>query len=838
MHFQSNRSSLPRLLLAALVLGAFSTACTNGFDSLSLNISADPTSTPDDTSGTSSSSAKDFAISSVNITAASSGGANAFTTQIYFDTSRSTQALNDVCNTNTSNPQASRPCRCEFTWSEVNDSTGSSSPISRTVTTVINTPQAASVTCPAPSVYSTEILDGTTIKIKLVPASGNPLSFTMNAYRYVKRSTAATGAFRDVNGNIFDNVLRYSCFEARQRGMDVRSRRRMVSNPSTGEQIPIIFGSRFCVTKASDDGSASDECEAAPPQVSAQSYYYNLYIPDSRRGEINPQNNSYVCPNVAETLRGGSGSGVQPDYWPLDQNFALSVVRTTDFKVGVVARSKIAGGDTGSVNSSCDTGTTSTSSSSSTTSPATDGMINKCLGFAMKPSSDGTCSAIQLADGTIRPTFRLRKFVALYPPIFDSDGHLIEEPQRTDQIYVLDRPINAAGVDPRKPYTMRGPKPCPFAYFDHRGVTSELVDADYVDSSNPADRRRRPGYVATNNPLWNGKNVDGIQFPNIDIRTGSPSSIAPNACSAVLPKLNWTTQNFSLVTPHISQNPIYKEVHIRPAQAWSPHYEEDTSFEACSPQSTPFIDPPLHFSRDPSSGNISWCAESYPSQNPDIQNIDRGLNPSTPQLPGLVLNFTSHVAKNSASNSCTRTQIDMTKVTSPVNRYPALPDTTAACPSTAAEGGMIAGVAWHPAGMSTEWTDLFSAGTACTSGGTQGPSGCVGCSANRCYYCADQTCDRTVVNQIPHIAAELSRYPLLARSKPIEDALAADSTYGCIVTFDGGGGKTGKATPSKGCCGATVRMDTGISGVTGTGERFFNRSSHLEPDVPCQIPSY
>jgi hypothetical protein len=832
------KKNLLQIAASALAL-ATAWGCSN---SVSLRTSTTSgggtTATTGTNSGTSSTSAQDFTISNVTITAGSGG---AFNTQIFFNTTVSTQQLTNVCNTNTANPAASKPCRCQFEWSEVNDSTGSSTPLNRRVTTAISTPQVASVTCPAPNVYGTEIPDGTTIRIKVIPFVGNSSSFSMNPFRFVKRPTGVSGAFRDVNGNLFDNILRYSCYETRARGMDVRTQKLLQSNPSGGSNATVLWASKFCVTKANNDGQdGGDLCDPTTAQISAQAYYYNLYIPDSRRGEIAPNNAGYTCPRVVESLRGGRGTTVVPDYWPLDSNFALSVTRTSDFRVGVIARSRLQDGGSASVDTTCSDG----NSQSTPGSPVDGGGINtKCLGFAMKPASDGTCPAIQLADGSIRPTFRLRRFIALYPPFFDSDGKLLPEPQRTDQIYVLDRPVNAAGIDPRKPYTMRGPKPCPFAYFDHRGVTSDTSDPDYVDSSNPGDRRRRPGYVATSNPLWNGKNVDGIQYPNIDLTNVVSTPNAPNSCAAALPKFNRASGRFSLITPHATQNPIYKEVHIRPGQSWAPHYEEDTSFEACAPPASPYRDPPLHFSRDPSTGNVSWCAEAYPSQNPDVHNVDRSKgSTASDAMPGLVLNYTSHVVKNSSSNTCAHTQPDLSRLYAPIERYPYNPGTAANCPNTPGETDLIPGVAWHPQGMSVDSIDLLTSTSVngCTvHNATTNPT-CTSCLTSRCYYCANQTCDRTVAPQFTSISPELSRYPLLARARQVEEAIANDSTYSCMVSYDAGGGKTGKATPTGGCCGSTVRMDTGIySGGTGTSaQRLFNRSAHLEPDVTCQVPTY
>src|SRR5581483_5663293 len=98
------------------------------------------------------------------------------------------------------------------------------------------------------------------------------------------------------------------------------------------------------------------------------------------------------------------------------------------------------------------------------------------------------------------------------------NGAPLPQTQATDTILVLDRPVSSASANPDKPYTMLGPKPCPFALFDKKGVTGATNSTGGVLAQ----------YAATNNPNWNNTNVDNIQFPNLD-------SKSPLSCSAVLP---------------------------------------------------------------------------------------------------------------------------------------------------------------------------------------------------------------------------------------------------------------------------------------------------------------
>ena len=60
-------------------------------------------------------------------------------------------------------------------------------------------------------------------------------------------------------------------------------------------------------------------------------------------------------------------------------------------------------------------------------------------------------------------------------------------------------------------------------------------------------------------------------------------------------------------------------------RSWAPHYEEDTSFEACAPQPSTLVDPPLHFAKDTSTGNVAWCSEALPVPNDNVTQLDCAL---------------------------------------------------------------------------------------------------------------------------------------------------------------------------------------------------------------------
>lgn len=719
-------------------------ACTNskfGFANLSL-VGTSPSPSASPSTGT-------FMISTITIASSSSAASStAPTTTIYFDTSQSKGQISTFCNgaTSSSSSSASLPCSCQFSWQEINQATGTSIPIPRQVQTTVTTVQPNVVICSAPDVYNSEIGVGTTVTITVLSGTASSSTFSVTPYNYVKGNTTTTGSFQDSQGHSFDNILHYSCFEQFTRGMTITNKTATATNSQSGETAKVYIASQFCVAKGSTV-SADQNCASMPaPDYSAQANYYNLYIRNSETGDINSSNSRYVCPQVKESLNGNGTVGTSGQYWPLDSSFALSLGSSATFNVGVNAFTKISkAGDPVSANSaSCG----ATGSNTATTQTSNSTLTQSCLGFAMSPNTDGTCPSFADSTGATRFTFRLRRYIALYPPVFDTNGAPLNNGQLTDNIYVLDRPVYSSVADPKKPYTMRGPKPCPFAYFDHKAVTGS----------------GSPVYAATNAAGWANTNVDGIHFPNFD---------SINSCSAVMPVFNSDNTVLTLATIHAT-NPIkaFQNVYVRPVQPWAPHYEEDTSFQACAPQAYPMNDAPLHFAKNSTTGNIGWCTEAYPTQNDNISSLDP---PSSPGqiLSGNVTPFTSHTVKNSASPTCTAT----------------IPS------SVTALGGL------YPGGGAGKHVGVL-------------------------------TCDRTVVSQ----GLTWPLFPLLAQATQVESAVTNDSSYGCTVSYDGGGSKTGKYSPASGCCGANVSMKTGIPTAGDNTSQVLN--AHLEPGTSCTEPTY
>jgi len=716
---------------------------------------ASPTPSPSAT-GTSTSSA-------------TSSGTAVPTATLFLSTATVTSLnITNHCNVSVSGTQTQKLCDCNFVWNEINPS-DSTSTNTRSVTTSVTVVQPALVSCALPNVYSSEIPDGTQIRITVVADPTNPDNGAFSVAPYIYTKTASvTGSFQTAQGQYIDNILHYACYET--------------FTPSSGLKVfnsidpnsNVVWGTKFCTYGDSGCNSASS------PGYSANAYYYNLYVRSSESGDINLFNNSYVCPTVVESLNSNGTLGTQNQPWPLDSNFALALSSSNTFTVGVVANTQL---DIGSSTSASQTCFPSASSSSTPTTTTTTGGSNSidssCLGFAALPNADGTCPSIADSSGLLRPTFRLRRYIAIYPRYFNSTGLPdTTRPQSSDTIYVLDRPVKGpTGSDPLKPYTMLGPKPCPFAFFDANDVAYQTV-------------YKSPRYVSTGDTHVNGKNIDGVEFPNQD---------SSNSCSASLPVLSADKTFFSFITINKNHpNSEYQHRYVRPMQNFTPHYEEDTSFQACAPQASPFQDPPLHFSREPTTGNVAWCAESYPTQNSNIMSLDPpqdSLGTAYVHLPsGNVAPYTSHVSKNTTSAACTYTAI--TIPTTNYN-YPGAILLNQSGSTPAPSGVTPPLYAQHPSTVS--WDTAT----------------------------ANKTCDRTVATT----GLAWTKFPLLSQPDQIEANISLDKSYMCLMTYDSGGGKTGNNTPTDGCCSKSiVRVVSGFAaGAT---------AAHLEPDFACGTPNY
>jgi len=698
-------------------------------------------------------------------------------------------------------------CFCQFKWEETNNLGSSSVTVSRVAQTPVQPSLVDSyaVGCLAPQAYKEEIQIGQTIEIKLVSPTFSELKTNTVVFT---NGTFASGDALSVDPNnsngplsALRNIRRYVCYEKIRRGIDVKNTIGQLSDEDFGTHR-FVMGSRFCPRKfggsfpgktdqvtdntvLSEIGCSSSYPDQSEATVySSQSNYVNLYIPSDDLGNISDRNDAYVCPRVYEKIA-DINSGVNSDFYPLDTTFSLAKNKSPLFNVPIETQSILgkSGNDEAKKNTFC-SGDEATESSDS-------GLATKCLGFALKPNNDGSCPKIPVKINTssatqLVNTYRLRRYLTVYPISYDTDGRVLESGARSaDEIYVMDREVQNSIVSAdNAPFTMLGPKPCPFSYFDRKGSTekNQSFAVEYgLDGV--------PSYVATNDPAWDGKNVDGTHFPNKD--QSFSSLLAPGSCAATLPIPNMDDfgdlKGFSLATTYPSntqsvkigyRNLALNKVYVRPQEPWAPHYVEDQSFDACAPPAFPtIVDPPLHFAKkvdplNPAREQFAYCAAVYPTQNPAVTSIDQNHASSINPHPGRVIPFTSPTVKNSTSAECSASTNRLT-----LTNYP---DTV----EGEEDQDLGIGLARHPT-----WLDWDGKN-------------------------ASVTCDRTV-----NIDAndQFINFPLQAPPAQIEQALLNDNSYQCTVTHDLGA-KKGTATPEGGCC--------------GPGRVYFdgrNPAAHLEP---------
>lgn len=745
--------------------------------------------------------------------------------QVFADAANTPKKISDYCSAGSS-ANAARACRCRFRWNEVNTTSGTAVSIQRKIETAVTQAGDYVATCSAPSVYSTEIESGTQLRITLVPSVTTSALIT-NTISYLKGNDPTQAAdFRDIMGRAYLNVHRYSCYELNNKGGKITNKKNSARNNDTGKSKEYLLATHFCTGEegagGTSDCAVSSSAESSDPSPSSQSYYYSLFLPSSNLGGFNQRNSRYFCPVVKEGLAGSASANFGRPY-PLDATFALAGDYSPDTPIAVEGPSLLAGPDPASGDQSCQVpGAASPAAAAAAGGGGSYTSISRrCMGWGMRPNDNGTCPMITDSNNRQLPTYRLRRYWAIYPPSFKATGEVIEQPPGVDTVYILDRPVNSG--DPAKPYTMLGPKPCPFAYYDKAGVTATQVSSIgavipatsvpyWIDSTTP---NLAPAYVGTNNSSWLDKSVDNIFFPNKD-------SDKNKSCAATLPLISYTdtgtARSVSLGTTHSTNTHSVsvgggrsfnlQKVYVRPLTPWAPHYEEDTTFEACAPAAAPYQDPPLHFAKD-SNGQVTWCAEIYPSQNQEIEKLEQrqATDPATTKY-NYIKNFTSHVSKNSSSAACNASIPDSKIPTG----YP-LPS-SAAC-DNASRANYTSSAAYHPNYLLVDCSadGSFSTSSACSSGSN---------------LCASSTCDRTALTT----ADEWVGYPLLANPQDTEAALRADPSYGCTITWDNNGAKAGKTSPATGCCDPNRVQVRTISGGSDYG------TAHLEPDVACGQPTY
>lgn len=719
-------------------------------------------------------------------------------------------------------------CLCKFEWTQVAGSGTTNITLKRKDRSRITSVQPWAAACPAPVAW-TEILKGTAVTVQIVSPLNMSVAYS-EKYTLVKGTSDNTSAdFVSNEGVAFQNIYHYSCYDVTEIDTTIvsKSLEATLQDPNSGQtsKKSVPMATQFC---AKIGGKITDQANCANLQTtsrpSADSRYYDLFIQSSRKGSFSLSNKKFFCPLVKEAIGSNGSISTESRPYPMDSTFALAQSPTEEFTVGVQAPAVLGiSDDPTTATTDCTGGKKGNAGDPNSISP-------QCIGFAKRPESDGSCAAIKDKNGQPMPTSRLRRYIAFFPASYDVSGRPIDQPISANVVYVADRPL-ANSPNPEKPYTMYGPKPCNYAIRDISGtlgLASAVSYAAFTDRGDgAASTEGRPSWVATNDSQWDGKNFNGTAFPWFD-------SGAQNSCSALLPLIKYSDAGDPLyatyATTHASnldgagnantydigggRTVALNKVYVRPQYSWAPHYVEDKSFQACVPQSSNFVSPPIHLTRQ-ANGNVAYCAENYPTQYDGIEKVDRKFGAKATAAPvGYVYPFTSHVVKRTVANlSCTAT------VPTIPTGYPAASGAACAVAAAQYEGGANA-VA--PGRHTNAPLVDYNSKTALP-------------------VCADKTCDRTIVN---NMVGGLPEPPLLAKPKDVERMLYNDPGYACLVSYDGGSGKTDKRSPSDGCCHANkVDLATGGNGQLGSttwgANAPFNENNgaHAEPGT-CDIPRY
>lgn len=556
-------------------------------------------------------------------------------------------------------------CECHFEWLYPGETAlASGQPRHSTNTTASSAPSQTLFQCNALSGWNkNQFPAGTQMSVSIIQMSTRYL--VTDKHSFSVSPVNVPGQFVDEARVPFSNIRRYSCYEKNNTPTTLMSKMLTAYTPKdtgsgqTGSN-PVITPSatQFCYRRKNVGGDSDstpkqpDNCPNVDTDArSVKSFYYSLYVPDHKKSSINAFNELYECPKV--------GTETSSDFYPLDTTFALRQERGSDFNVPVVSASVLGNGSSATTHQTCDAPET-TPNANSTTS-----ILSRCMGYAKKAEPNGTCSPIKVlspscgssatcTDTVSKPTFRLRKYIAVYPQSFNPNGSVVNEPRAADVVYVLDRPFTASATSTQITGTILGPKPCPFAYFDIAGTINGY---DSCLGGDRKDSMLSSKTYATNDACWKGKNPDGTSFPYFDRYSNSYSEQTPASqpmCGALLPVVkrtdDGTINGVYYSTTYRTEkyrNPAvvddygtahrYDEagatgtsldrVYIRPMRPWSPHYEEDTSFQACAPLPGPnansFEDAPLHLAKYTVPMTrlnavprtiASWCSAIYPNQ--------------------------------------------------------------------------------------------------------------------------------------------------------------------------------------------------------------------------------
>lgn len=498
--------------------------------------------------------------------------------------------LNSVCNT-------AQPCVCSARWIKLNND--------GTVQTVRHPTQAAitvtanQITCSQPAEYQSASLsppNGTLILISIRRSADTSVSVSNDVT--IRKGDGTTNTLNQTG--VFQDIARYTCSDTYSRDKSIFTGVSTVTNTDANGRTTktyIARSTRFCLpgTAASNGTNTSSQyCQTSPvsdTSPSNQRNVYNFYT-RSNNPSVTSSNGGFTCAQIDQGIEAATNK--KP--YPLDRSFSLAGISSADFYVPVEANVKVSGGpgDPSSTGLACGT--------SQVASPEGASTIVGCLGFAAKPNFRGACPNVSI-NGAQVPTYRLRKYFAVFPQQFELDGSPKKKAaatanslgstgaQSVDTVYVLDRPVtNSAGA---LIATVAGPKPCPFAYRDVNKVISS------TDTT----------YYATNDEQWRGRNLDGIRLP---FSAPSPGTQI-DGCVARYPVYESIyTNNAALKFAAAGPTTPLSNYYIRPIQPWALHYEEDTSFQACAPRALQPVDPPIHLLNN--AGTVpAYCAETHPN---------------------------------------------------------------------------------------------------------------------------------------------------------------------------------------------------------------------------------
>lgn len=720
------------------------------------------------------------------------------------------------------------PCACELKWVQTTTVGSTTTSVTRTKRLSATAVQTAIVDCAMETTFWDEIATGTVITTKIVPLSGNETGLSVRAIGYKKGSSvSATGDFLDSSLTPFRNIVRYACYSKRKVWDKLRNDTVSTTNSAGTASTNSPFSTSFCLDGVSGIGG---QCPGGSTIYSAQSYYRNLYIQSDRVGQINSKNSAFECPMVEESLRYSSPASAIPTAsrgkpYPLDSQFSLAQLKGGDWTVPVSSSSVLykassSSSDPDSSDAPCvDDPSVQADNAIASSVP----IARKCLGYAKKPLPTGSCGSFTDSNGVIRPLTRLRRFRTLYPQFFKPNGNVESgnafSKRWMDEVLIADRlEVNTQGQLTGN--AIFGPKPCPFAWFDHSGTTTGAAAdsgtdsflTDYPIRSAGGPRYGIPSYRATSSYQRDSfkVNPDGYHFPNYDLFNVATTAAAPgrpHSCSAtltVVERVDGAPVSVRLVTSHYTRGDVWdfngssssiplSDIQIRPIEPWMPQYFEDTTFQACVPASSEYLDPPLYLYRNAAT-EYAWCSKPYPTANP----YWRSLN-AVKRVLGTQANTLS--ADALAGWGAGAAPVDyFTSTTNDAANNPLFALNT--CAKTTGICSLLSG-AGDQATCATYIGD-----------GTAGPR-----------------CDRTVRLDGQ---TDYRTFPLQAKDTEIKTALNTDmdvgkKTYGCTYSVHSNRNYLGTRSPTTGCCGVKNASPV-VSALVADGD-----GGHLEPMNPGNL---